>query len=72
MGTLKCGTSRRFTSGRMLTLPRDRRSLASNVPSGVLCGHTEGITFCAPKGDGRYVTWYPINRRLMPAQVCDQ
>ncbi|GHJ85883.1 hypothetical protein NliqN6_2285 [Naganishia liquefaciens] len=33
----------------------DRRSLASNVPSGVLCGHTEGITFCAPKGDGRYV-----------------
>ncbi|KAJ9113030.1 hypothetical protein QFC22_006126 [Naganishia vaughanmartiniae] len=33
----------------------DRRSLASKEPSGVLCGHTEGITHCSPKGDGRYV-----------------
>ncbi|KAG8930033.1 hypothetical protein FRC01_003381 [Tulasnella sp. 417] len=34
----------------------DRRSLgASHTPSGVLIGHTEGITHVAPKGDGRYV-----------------
>lgn len=34
----------------------DRRSLgASRRPSGVLIGHTEGITHVAPKGDGRYV-----------------
>jgi FOG: WD40 repeat len=36
--------------------PRDRRSLgASQKPSGVLVGHTEGITYVSAKGDGRYV-----------------
>jgi WD repeat-containing protein 23 len=34
---------------------RDRRSIGSSVPSGVLVGHTQGITFVDPKGDGRYV-----------------
>jgi len=34
----------------------DRRSLgASPKPSGVLVGHTEGITNVAAKGDGRYI-----------------
>ncbi|KAF8899131.1 WD40-repeat-containing domain protein [Infundibulicybe gibba] len=34
----------------------DRRSLgASQKPSGVLIGHTEGITYVSAKGDGRYV-----------------
>jgi len=34
----------------------DRRSLgASQKPSGVLMGHTEGITYVSAKGDGRYV-----------------
>ncbi|KZT41405.1 WD40 repeat-like protein [Sistotremastrum suecicum HHB10207 ss-3] len=34
----------------------DRRSLGSSPkPSGVLVGHTEGITYVSPKGDGRYV-----------------
>ncbi|EJD47958.1 WD40 repeat-like protein [Auricularia subglabra TFB-10046 SS5] len=33
----------------------DRRSLGSGKPSGVLIGHVEGITYVAPKGDGRYV-----------------
>ncbi|KAF8665431.1 hypothetical protein AX16_000450 [Volvariella volvacea WC 439] len=34
----------------------DRRSLgASRRPSGVLIGHTEGITYVSAKGDGRYV-----------------
>ncbi|KAF9270723.1 WD40 repeat-like protein [Marasmius fiardii PR-910] len=34
----------------------DRRSLgASGKPSGVLVGHTEGITYVSAKGDGRYV-----------------
>jgi hypothetical protein len=33
---------------------RDRRSLgASQKPSGVLVGHTEGITYVSAKGDGR-------------------
>lgn len=37
-------------------LLRDRRSLASTrKPSGVLIGHTEGITYVSAKGDGRYV-----------------
>lgn len=27
----------------------------SNKPSGVLIGHTEGITYVSAKGDGRYV-----------------
>lgn len=35
---------------------RDRRSLGtSNKPSGVLMGHTEGITYVSAKGDGRYL-----------------
>jgi WD40 repeat protein len=35
---------------------RDRRSLGSSKkPSGVLIGHTEGITNVSAKGDGRYV-----------------
>ena len=35
---------------------RDRRSLGdSPKPSGVLIGHTEGITYVSPKGDGRYI-----------------
>jgi WD repeat-containing protein 23 len=35
---------------------RDRRSLGSSQkPSGVLIGHTEGITNVSSKGDGRYV-----------------
>lgn len=33
----------------------DRRSLSSERPSGTLVGHTEGVTFLASKGDGRYV-----------------
>ncbi|KAI0031259.1 WD40-repeat-containing domain protein [Vararia minispora EC-137] len=34
----------------------DRRSLGSSQkPSGVLVGHTEGITYVSAKGDGRYV-----------------
>jgi len=34
----------------------DRRSLgASGKPSGVLVGHTEGVTHVSPRGDGRYV-----------------
>ncbi|BEI99065.1 hypothetical protein CcaverHIS631_0401080 [Cutaneotrichosporon cavernicola] len=33
----------------------DRRSLSSNIPSGVLAGATEGITYASPKGDGRYI-----------------
>ncbi|KAG9011627.1 hypothetical protein FRB93_002688 [Tulasnella sp. JGI-2019a] len=35
----------------------DRRSLGGGgeKPSGVLIGHTEGITHVSPKGDGRYV-----------------
>lgn len=35
---------------------RDRRSLGtSQRPSGVLIGHTEGITYVSAKGDGRYI-----------------
>ncbi|KAG6897966.1 hypothetical protein C0992_008356 [Termitomyces sp. T32_za158] len=34
----------------------DRRSLgASTKPSGVLIGHTEGVTYVSAKGDGRYI-----------------
>lgn len=33
----------------------DRRSMRGQTPSGVLVGHTEGITFVSSKGDGRYV-----------------
>ncbi|CEH15848.1 WD40 repeat-containing protein [Ceraceosorus bombacis] len=32
----------------------DRRSLSGGKPAGVLPGHTEGITYVSPKGDGRY------------------
>ncbi|GAA5953327.1 hypothetical protein JCM3765_005005 [Sporobolomyces pararoseus] len=32
----------------------DRRSIQGERPSGVLVGHTEGITWVSPKGDGRY------------------
>jgi WD repeat-containing protein 23 len=32
----------------------DRRSIQGERPSGVLVGHTEGITWISPKGDGRY------------------
>ncbi|GAA5985581.1 hypothetical protein JCM5350_007142 [Sporobolomyces pararoseus] len=32
----------------------DRRSIEGERPSGVLVGHTEGITWVSPKGDGRY------------------
>lgn len=32
----------------------DRRSMAGRKPAGVLPGHTEGTTYVAPKGDGRY------------------
>ncbi|PKI86053.1 hypothetical protein MVES_000420 [Malassezia vespertilionis] len=32
----------------------DRRSLGHGKPAGVLPGHTEGITYISPKGDGRY------------------
>ncbi|GJJ09620.1 hypothetical protein Clacol_003843 [Clathrus columnatus] len=41
-------------SGNVLV--RDRRSLGSTQkPSGVLVGHTEGITYVSAKGDGRYI-----------------
>lgn len=40
----------------LLRICRDRRSLGSSQkPSGVLVGHTEGITSVAAKGDGRYI-----------------
>ncbi|KAN0060237.1 hypothetical protein ACQY0O_007566 [Thecaphora frezii] len=32
----------------------DRRSLSGGKPAGVFTGHTEGITYVSPKGDGRY------------------
>ncbi|RUS17920.1 WD40-repeat-containing domain protein [Endogone sp. FLAS-F59071] len=32
----------------------DRRSLHGDTPAGVLVGHTEGLTYVASKGDGRY------------------
>lgn len=41
---------------RISFIYRDRRSLGtSQKPSGVLIGHTEGITYVSAKGDGRYV-----------------
>ncbi|GAA5994270.1 WD40 repeat domain-containing protein [Rhodotorula paludigena] len=33
----------------------DRRSLQGERPSGYCVGHTEGVTFVSPKGDGRYI-----------------
>lgn len=48
-------TTRSLISSEQL-FDRDRRSLgASAKPSGVLIGHTEGITYVSAKGDGRYV-----------------
>lgn len=45
----------RWLSSKQL-FDRDRRSLgASTKPSGVLIGHTEGITYVSAKGDGRYI-----------------
>lgn len=32
----------------------DRRSLSGGKPAGVLTGHTQGVTYVSPKGDGRY------------------
>nr|CDI51619.1 wd40 repeat-like protein [Melanopsichium pennsylvanicum 4] len=32
----------------------DRRSLSGGKAAGVLMGHTEGVTYVSPKGDGRY------------------
>ncbi|KDE07957.1 hypothetical protein MVLG_01863 [Microbotryum lychnidis-dioicae p1A1 Lamole] len=32
----------------------DRRSMSGKQAAGTLVGHTEGVTFVAPKGDGRY------------------
>lgn len=45
-----------FASGSDDTFVKvwDRRSLSSGKPSGVLPGHTEGVTYVSPKGDGRY------------------
>ncbi len=56
----KFGSSEGFkTSGFMtdvLYATRDRRSLrVSPHPAGTLVGHTEGLTYVAPKGDGRYI-----------------
>ncbi|GAA5987136.1 hypothetical protein JCM10908_001043 [Rhodotorula pacifica] len=33
----------------------DRRSLDGEKPSGTCVGHTEGVTYVEPKGDGRYI-----------------
>ncbi|KAI8583171.1 hypothetical protein K450DRAFT_169962, partial [Umbelopsis ramanniana AG] len=33
----------------------DRRTLHGEMAAGVLVGHTEGITYVSPKGDGRYL-----------------
>lgn len=33
----------------------DRRSLSGGKPAGVFPGHTEGLTYVSPKGDGRYL-----------------
>ncbi|RUP46288.1 hypothetical protein BC936DRAFT_147120 [Jimgerdemannia flammicorona] len=45
-----------FTDALPIPVPhcRDRRSLRGDVPAGVLVGHTEGLTYVASKGDGRY------------------
>lgn len=51
------GVNTCFVEGVTYTVThRDRRSLGSSQkPSGVLIGHTEGITNVSAKGDGRYV-----------------
>lgn len=46
----------------------DRRSLASYKPAGVLPGATEGITYTAPKGDGRYIV---VNSKDQAARLYD-
>lgn len=46
----------------------DRRSLSSSTPSGVLAGATEGITYAAPKGDGRYIV---VNSKDQAARLYD-
>lgn len=46
----------------------DRRSLASSTPAGVLPGATEGITYTAPKGDGRYIV---VNSKDQAARLYD-
>ncbi|KAK4684769.1 DDB1- and CUL4-associated factor 11, partial [Tremellales sp. Uapishka_1] len=46
----------------------DRRSLSSSTPSGVLVGATEGITYTAPKGDGRYIV---VNSKDQAARLYD-
>ncbi|WOO85120.1 LEC14B [Vanrija pseudolonga] len=46
----------------------DRRSLSSHTPSGVLAGATEGITYTAPKGDGRYIA---VNSKDQAARLYD-
>ena len=46
----------------------DRRSLSSQTPSGVLVGATEGITYTAPKGDGRYIV---VNSKDQAARLYD-
>jgi WD repeat-containing protein 23 len=44
------------SSGHHIVFCRDRRSLGSHAnPTGVLVGHTEGVAYVSPKGDGRYV-----------------
>jgi WD repeat-containing protein 23 len=46
----------------------DRRSLSGGTPSGVLVGATEGITYTAPKGDGRYIV---VNSKDQAARLYD-
>jgi WD repeat-containing protein 23 len=46
----------------------DRRSLASSTPAGVLAGATEGVTYIAPKGDGRYIV---VNSKDQAARLYD-
>ena len=51
-----CTTVRVFDDMTYTMKHRDRRSLGSSQkPSGVLIGHTEGITNVSAKGDGRYI-----------------
>lgn len=51
-----CAYASHLESPILILRRRDRRSLgASAKPAGVLIGHTEGITYVSPKGDGRYV-----------------
>lgn len=56
----------------------DRRSLATETPAGVLAGHTEGITYVSPKGDGRYcisngkdqtIRLWDLRKMLSPSDI---